>query len=92
MEGKPQQPLTKEEEDLEDLIDELETLKREDSGAQFVAGEENGVLQYLFFCTSAMRDAYEKYPEVLLIVSTYKTNKCNMPLTVFVWTQMDMVA
>ena len=49
-----------------------------------MAGEENGVLQYLFFCTRARRDAYEKYPEVLLIDSTYKTNKCNMPLTVFV--------
>ncbi len=45
--------------------------------------DDNGVLQFLYFATSVMKAAVDKYPEILMIDGTYCINKLRMPLYTF---------
>ena len=69
--------------DVELLLDELETLLQKDPSSHVSIGESKGSIESVFFQTGSMRDTYRRFPEVLLLDGTYTVNQNRMPLYVF---------
>ena len=77
--------------DVELLLDELETLLQKDPSSHVSIGESKGSIESVLFQTGSMRDTYRRFPEVLLLDGTYTVNKNRMPrLCMCLWLWMDM--
>ena len=59
------------------------SIKKDPNASVLLQVDESGVLRFLFIATSAMKDAYTKFPEVLMIDGKYCINKLRMPLYTF---------
>ena len=67
------------------VFEELRKIKEEDPGSVVAIqyDPETFVIHSVFFQWSEMRDALQKYPEVLIMDTTYKLSDNDMPLVVF---------
>lgn len=72
--------------DVELLAEEVDKLVGQGKLLQPVLriGDSSNMLKIFFFQTPYMKEVFLKFPEVLLIDATYRTNKLKMPLFVFV--------
>ncbi|XP_034246660.1 uncharacterized protein ZSWIM9-like [Thrips palmi] len=68
----------------EKLLDVLQELTDVDPDSNIHIGQDNGGnLEFLFFQTSEMKKNMQKYPSVVIMDTTYKINKNQMPVVVF---------
>ncbi|XP_034248609.1 uncharacterized protein LOC117649731 [Thrips palmi] len=68
----------------EKLLDVLQELVDEDPGANIHVGQDKeDNMEFLFFQTSEMKENMAKYPSVTIMDTTYKINKNQMPVVVF---------
>ena len=67
--------------DAQVLLDRLEEELHKDSGAKGgVLVNEMNQLSVVYFCSSQMRQLFEKFPETVPVDGTYNVNKVGMPL------------
>ena len=70
--------------DAQVIVDHLDEELQKDSGAKGgVLVNEMNQLSVVYFCSSQMRELFEKFPEIVLIDGTYNVNKVGMPLYSF---------
>ncbi|XP_042145736.1 histone-lysine N-methyltransferase 2D-like isoform X25 [Ixodes scapularis] len=70
--------------DVDQLAEEIKEIFRKDPTAAVTLGtSESNEMELLFIQTTMMAQFYEKFPEVLLLDGTYRTNNLKMALFVF---------
>ena len=66
--------------DLESVKASLDAIKEEGGSVEWGINDDN-TFSYIVYCTAQMRNALIKYPDVLIMDTTYKTNNYLLPLT-----------
>ncbi|XP_052126010.1 zinc finger SWIM domain-containing protein 3-like isoform X2 [Frankliniella occidentalis] len=68
----------------EKLLDTLQQLADRDPTSTIHLGQDDKrLLEFLFFQTSSMKNTLRKYPTLVIVDTTYKVNKNQMPVVVF---------